>query len=360
MEGLVKFMVDKGFWEGKRVFLTGHTGFKGAWLGLWLNSLGARVKGYSLACKTTPSLYGSLLLDDLFESHISDVRDLGDLRRNIDSFEPEIVIHMAAQPIVKYSYAEPAETFEINVMGTVNLLEACRACESVRAVINVTTDKSYENNEWHWGYRETDVLGGRDPYSSSKACSELVSTAYYKSFLQARGVGLATARAGNVIGGGDWAADRLIPDLFRGVATGSKGLIRNPNAVRPWQHVLEPLSGYLCLAEALFDNPSEFSQGWNFGPNDDDVRSVEWVADSLFKHNPKVKWEIDSSSHVHEATLLKLDISKAKALLGWSPTWTLERSLQMTSDWYGAHFEGKALVEFSLQQIEDFTTDMKI
>ena len=261
------------------MFLTGHTGFKGSWLSLWLHNMGAQVTGYSLPAPTSPSLFELGHLENiLIKSIIGDVSDFKFLREAMHASKPDIIIHMAAQPLVRKSYEDPIETYRTNVMGTVNIMEAARNCDSVRVILNVTTDKCYENQEWHWGYRETEPLGGHDPYSSSKACSELITATYRKSFLESLDIRVATARAGNVIGGGDWALDRLIPDMVRSVISGDQIHIRNPNAIRPWQHVLEPLSGYLLLCQRLFDHDGgKFAEAWNFGPSEQDAKSVEWI-----------------------------------------------------------------------------------
>ena len=344
----------KNFWEGKRVFLTGHSGFKGSWLSIWLNSLGAVVKGYSLAPTGEFSLYEIAGLSGFVDSEIDDIRDYSTLANSIKNFAPEIVFHLAAQSLVRPSYKNPLETYETNVMGTANLLEAVRICDSVRVVVNITTDKCYENNEWVWGYRENDKLGGKDPYSNSKACSELVSSAYRDSFLEQRNVGLATARAGNVIGGGDWATDRLIPDILRNFQAKTPVIIRNPKAVRPWQHVLEPLSGYLLLAQRMYNDPIKFSGAWNFGPNNYDVRPVDWILNSISQLLPGSEWRNDSTNQPHEAKLLMLDIEKAKALLGWHPKWTLEEVLPKIVAWHQAWCTGKDMHAVCVDEINQF------
>lgn len=358
-------MNDPAFWTHKKVFLTGHTGFKGAWLSLWLHALGARVTGYALQPPTAPSLYESAKLDDLVDSVIGDVRS-PDLYEAMKRAQPDLVIHMAAQPLVRASYASPAETFETNVMGTVRVLEAARRCaeEGVRiqAVLNVTSDKCYENKEWVWGYRETDRLGGFDPYSSSKACSELVTASYRNAFFRPRdghslGVAVATARAGNVIGGGDWAADRLIPDCIRSLLRGDSIRIRNPDAIRPWQHVLEPLSGYLLLARKLVEEGEAYAQSWNFGPDDRDAKPVRWIVGALCD-----KWGNPSScafeppSLYHEARHLKLDCSKAKTELGWQPRWRIEQTLDRVVEWYKAYAAAGDVRALCLAQIKQYET----
>lgn len=352
-------MINPEFWEGKRVFLTGHTGFKGSWLSIWLNSMGAIVKGYSLKPKDNLNLFTIARINDLVESDINDIRDFAELSASILSFSPDIVFHMAAQPIVRASYENPLETFETNVMGTANLLEAIRNCPSVKAVVNITTDKCYENKEWVWGYKETDPMGGRDPYSSSKGCSELVTSSFRESFFIDANIGIASARAGNVIGGGDWAEDRLIPDILRAFEASKPVIIRHPNATRPWQHVLEPLSGYLMLAEQLFKNPIQFSQAWNFGPYDSDVRPVHWILDQMTCLWPGSSWILDNNDNPHEAKLLKLDISKATSFLSWMPTWSLEVTLQKIIAWNKKFLAGADMMAESSKEINNFIKDMK-
>lgn len=353
------------FFQGKKVFMTGHTGFKGSWLCLWLHRLGAEVTGYALEPPTAPSLFELARVGELIHSIIADVRDLERLKSEMQAAEPEIVIHMAAQPLVRDSYKIPVDTYAINVMGTVNLLETVRACPSVRAVVNVTTDKVYENREWAWGYRENEPFGGFDPYSNSKACSELVTAAYRQSYFgdqylnnstfQHHGAAVATVRAGNVIGGGDWAMDRLIPDMVRAILAGEPVRIRNPHAIRPWQHVLEPLSGYLLLAQRLCENGRQFASGWNFGPDDADARPVEWLVRQLCGIWPDgAGYEIDQGEHPHEAHYLKLDCSRAKAELGWRPRWDLERALRSIADWTRSFREGGDLRAVCLGQIADY------
>lgn len=352
-------MINSAFWKGRKVFLTGHTGFKGSWLSIWLNSLGAVVKGYALKPATNPSLYEIAGVEHLVESEINDIRDYSALYASILEFSPDIVFHMAAQPLVRASYKNPLETYEVNIMGTANLLEAARHCPSVKAIVNVTTDKCYENNEWVWGYKETDAMGGRDPYSSSKGCAELVTAAYRESFLKQNGVGVATARAGNVIGGGDWAEDRLMPDILRAFEESTPVIIRNPNATRPWQHVLEPLSGYIMLAEQLFEDPNKFSEGWNFGPYDNDVRPVDWILNRMTELWPGASWELDIVENPHEAILLKLDISKASATLNWIPTWSLEITLVRIVEWHKLWAAEGDMQAACLDEISEFAKDMK-
>ena len=354
-------MVKPSFWAGKVVLLTGHTGFKGSWLSLWLQSMGAKVVGYALAPPTDPSLFVTANVAEGMISHEEDIRDFAALSTVFKKHSPEIVIHMAAQALVRHSYANPVETYSTNVMGTVHLLEAARLAGGVRAIVNVTSDKCYENREWIWGYRENEPMGGYDPYSNSKGCAELVASAYRSSFFNPddfakHGVVLASARAGNVIGGGDWAKDRLIPDIMRAITQGEPAHIRNPHAIRPWQHVLEPLSGYLILAQKLCEDGTAYGEGWNFGPNDEDTKPVSWIADRLTKTWGKgAAWVLDGSDHPHEAHYLKLDCSKAKARLGWHPRWRLEEALEAIVGWHHAHQDGKNMREATLRQITKYS-----
>ncbi|MGF7049229.1 CDP-glucose 4,6-dehydratase [Paenibacillus sp. DS2015] len=353
-------MIEKSFWKDKRVFLTGHTGFKGSWLCLWLSSMGAKVTGYSLEPSTQPSLYELCQIQSLIHrSIIADIREKETLQAAMLESQPEIVIHMAAQPLVRESYKNPVDTYSINVMGTVNLFEAVRACESVVAVVNVTTDKCYDNKEWAWGYRENEPLGGYDPYSSSKACSELVTSAYRNSFFNelndGRSVAVASARAGNVIGGGDWAADRLIPDCVRSIVSGELIKLRNPYSIRPWQHVLEPLGGYLLLAQKLYENGSEYASAWNFGPNDEDAKPVEWIVKSMCqKWGAGVNYEIDKDPQPHEAQYLKLDCSKAKNELNWNPRWNLEQAIDRIIEFTLGFQKNENLREICFKQIDQY------
>ena len=350
--------IDRGFWNGKRVFLTGHTGFKGSWLSLWLFSLGANVRGYSLNPLTQPSLFSEAKIDSIAESHIGDIRDQDTLQESMVSFKPDILIHMAAQPLVRYSYDEPIETYEVNVIGTAKVLEVARGCSNLKAIINITTDKCYENDGRTKGFKENDPMGGYDPYSSSKGCAELVTSSYRRSFLQDQGIGLASVRAGNVIGGGDWADDRLIPDILKSFENGSSVIVRNPLATRPWQHVLEPLSGYLVLAQKLYQNPKEYAEGWNFGPNEQDVKPVDWVLDKMISKWPNSSWKLDKNSSPHEAGFLKLDISKAKSKLGWSPLWGLSDALEKIVNWHQAWLNKEDMQTVCLEEIEEYTKDM--
>ena len=349
-----------GFWQDKKVFLTGHTGFKGGWLSLWLQSLGAQVYGYALPPSKTPNLFTvANVSKGLIGSTIADIRDAASLEKAMLSAQPDIVLHLAAQPLVRHSYVDPVETYSTNVMGTVNLFEAVRKTSSVRAIVNVTTDKCYENREWVWPYREDEAMGGYDPYSSSKGCSELVTAAYRRSFLANAGIAVATARAGNVIGGGDWAEDRLIPDFLRAIDKEQTLIIRSPDAIRPWQHVLEPLAGYLLLAEQLFKQGEVFAQGWNFGPSDEDARTVAWIVDKLIATVPNAKWQIDHKPQLHEANYLKLDSSKAKMQLGWHPRWNLEVALQKIINWHQYWRNEGDMHQFSLMQIAEYQNAMK-
>lgn len=343
-------------WRGRRVFLTGHTGFKGGWAALWLAKHGAIVRGYALDPSTEPNMFAETKIGSVVEDVRGDIRDGARLDSAMREFAPELVLHMAAQPLVRYGYENPLETYETNVIGTARVLDAVRRTPSVRAVVSVTTDKCYENREWVWGYRETDALGGYDPYSSSKACAELVSAAYRQSYLAQRGVGVATARAGNVIGGGDWSADRLIPDLIRGFAAGETVKIRRPLAVRPWQHVLEPLMGYLMLAERLLSSNGErFATAFNFGPAESDVQTVGWIADRVGAlWGPEAQWETDSEPGVHEAGLLKLDANRARSEFGWRPRLALADALAWSVDWYLAQRNGEDIQAFTLKQIADY------
>ncbi len=349
--------VNDRFWRGKSVFVTGHTGFKGGWLSLWLVEAGARVHGFSTAPPTDPNLFTVARLGEALATHVTgDIRDGEALKRAMVAAAPEVVFHLAAQPLVRYSYREPVETYAVNVLGTVHLLEAVRATASVRSVVNVTTDKCYENKEWVWGYRETEPLGGHDPYASSKACAEIVTAAYRQSFLAQAGVAVATARAGNVIGGGDWAADRLLPDFFRAVDGGRPLEVRRPDATRPWQHVLEPISGYLLLAKKLASSGRDHAQAWNFGPVDDDARPVAWLLDRLIDKLPGTRWDHVGGEHAHEAGYLKLDSSKAHSELGWSARWSLATALDMTVEWHSAWRRGADMRKLCLEQIRAHET----
>jgi CDP-glucose 4,6-dehydratase len=348
--------VNPDFWQDKRVLITGHTGFKGSWLSLWLQSMGTKLYGLALAPPTIPALFQEAKVASGMESTICDVRDFNSVLNTIKACRPEIVIHMAAQPLVRYSYQEPIQTYATNVMGTVHVLEATRQVGTVKAIVNVTTDKCYENKEWLWGYREDEPMGGYDPYSNSKGCSELVTSAYRQSFFQKNCIALASARAGNVIGGGDWANDRLIPDILRAFETTNPVvIIRNPQAIRPWQHVLEPLSGYLILAERLYEEGQLFAEGWNFGPNDEDSQTVQWIVERMVDAWGKnASWILDKNIHPHEANHLKLDISKARNKLGWQPRWNLTNSLDKIVNWHRAWLNKNDVRDECLQQINEY------
>ena len=348
-------VVDPAFWEGRRVLLTGHTGFKGAWLALWLQSLGALVTGFSDRVPTEPSLYELARVEDSMESITGDIRDPAALDAAVAASRPDVVIHMAAQSLVRRSFAEPRATYETNVMGTVNLLDAIRRHGGVPVVVNVTSDKCYDNREWEWPYREHEPMGGHDPYSNSKGCAELVTDAFRRSFFSnPDGTRLASARAGNVIGGGDWAADRLLPDIMRAALAGDTLQIRHPEAVRPWQHVLNPLSGYLVLAQALWDSP-EYASPWNFGPPDEDAQPVGWIVERMSALWPgELTYTCHDGPHPHEARHLKLDSSRARAHLGWRPTWGLAQGLDATVDWYRRLRDGEDMREVTAEQIRAF------
>ena len=343
-------------WQNRRVLVTGHTGFKGGWLSLWLAARGAQVHGFALDPPTTPSFHAACnIAGRVAADRRGDIRDPAALHACLAAARPEFIFHLAAQPLVRRSYREPLDTFDVNVMGTARLLEAVRACDSVRAVVVVTTDKVYDNRECDWAYRETEPLGGADPYSASKACTELVCASYRRSFLDTGGIRLATARAGNVIGGGDWAADRLVPDFLRAVAAGEPLAIRAPGSVRPWQHVLEPLAGYLLLAERLLES-DRFAEAWNFGPSEDDARPVGWVVDQLCGLLPDARWRRDGADHPHEAGMLRLDSTKARHRLGWRPRWGLAEALARTTDWHREWQSGADMAAVSLAQIGAFET----
>ncbi|HST56596.1 MAG TPA: CDP-glucose 4,6-dehydratase [Solirubrobacteraceae bacterium] len=347
---------DPGFWRDRRVLLTGHTGFKGAWLTLWLGLLGARVTGFSLGAPTQPSLFELARVADGIDSVTGDVRDFPALAAALDAARPEVVIHMAAQSLVRRSFAQPRETYETNVMGTVNLLEALRHSADTRVVLNVTSDKCYENHEWEWAYREHEPMGGHDPYSSSKGCAELVTASFRRSFFADTNAGprLASARAGNVIGGGDWGEDRLLADVMRGALARRPIAVRNPGAIRPWQHVLNPLSGYLVLIQALWDS-QELASGWNFGPAEEDARPVRWILERVADLWPaRLEWSVDHGAHVHEAHHLRLDSARARTHLGWRPRWNLQEGLDAVLEWYCALERGADMRAVTLAQIRAF------
>lgn len=351
-------VVLKAFWAGKRVLLTGHTGFKGGWLAIWLQQLGAEVRGFALPAATKPSLWQVAGLDQRVAGNYADIREPGPLLDAFRAFEPEIVLHLAAQPLVRESYRTPTETYATNVMGTIHVLEALRQCPSVKAAVVVTTDKCYENREWFWPYREADVLGGYDPYSNSKACVELLCASWRNSFLRSAGVSLATARAGNVIGGGDWSAERLVPDIFRAWQNGEDVVLRYPQATRPWQHALEPLLGYLQLAQRLFEHGDAYAQAWNFGPDHGNVATVETLVRGLAERWPgAARWSIDPAAQPHEAGLLALDSSKARQQLGWRPRWSFATTLDRTLTWHQAWLSGADMHTFTCEQIADYQGD---
>jgi len=353
-------MIDASFWKGKRVFITGHTGFKGSWLTLWLQSMGAVLKGYSLNPPTEPSLYDSAGVDKLIDSTIGDIRNFEQLSAAIGEFKPEIVFHMAAQPLVRLSYDEPIDTYSTNVMGTVHLLEAVKRVGGVKAVVNITSDKCYDNREWVWGYREHEAMGGYDPYSNSKGCAELVASAYRNSFFNEKdyekhGVALASVRAGNVIGGGDWAKDRLIPDILRSFEKQQTVIIRNPHAIRPWQHVLEPLSGYITIAQRLYNEGPAFAEGWNFGPREDDAKPVQFIVETMVNiWGDDAAWLLDGNEHPHEAHYLKLDCSKARMRLGWQPRWDLVETLERIVKWHKAWIAGEDMLMRTRNEISEY------
>ena len=349
-----------GFYNRRKVLLTGHTGFKGSWLCLLLNQLGADVYGFALEPPTKPSLYNEAKVEEVVTSYIGDVRDYQNLLKVLQEVQPEIIIHMAAQALVKESYENPRETYEVNVMGTVNLLDVSRQIGSVKAIVNITSDKCYENKEWHWGYRENDALGGSDPYSNSKGCSELVTSSFLNSFFPPskypeHGLAIASARAGNVIGGGDWANDRLIPDFLRAIQNGEAVKIRSPLAIRPWQHVLEPLTGYLALTAKLHSEGPRFGGGWNFGPDDRDAQNVKWIISNICKlWGEEALYNIDNDPQHHEANYLKLDCSKAKAELHWAPKWDIYTALKSIVEWYKYFLRGENIRDITEQQIEKY------
>ena len=355
-------MPASDFWKGKRVFLTGHTGFKGSWLGIWLDVLGSEVTGYALEPPTTPSLFDLARVQSLFRSIRADIRDFDALRSAFERCQPEVVFHMAAQSLVQASYANPRLAFDTNVMGTVNVLEAIRLCRNVKAAVIVTSDKCYSNREWVWGYRETDRLGGKDPYSSSKACAELVTSAYRDSYFgdassAISATAMATVRAGNVIGGGDWSKNRLIPDCIKALLSGRKVSLRNPSATRPWQHVLEPLSGYLCLAQRLFEDGGNFSGAWNFGPLREDQKTVEWVVKTFCqKWGPGAGYEIEQAELLPETFALNLDIAKSRSDLGWTPRWDIGTAIDKTIAWTRSYIDGADVLGICRHQIAEYDT----
>ena len=344
--------MNQSFWNGRRVLITGHTGFKGSWLAFWLKLLGAELCGYALAPETQPNLFENLQLKNQIKSVIGDVRDLRAFEKALKDFQPEIVFHLAAQSLVRKSYRAPVDTYTTNVIGTINILEAVRSVDFVKAIVVVTTDKVYENKEWHWAYRENERLGGFDPYSNSKACAEMATASYRNSFFAKSHTLIATARAGNVIGGGDWSEDRLLPDVFRSLIFDGKLLIRNPHSIRPWQHVLEPLAGYMKLAEKLYEGEKSFADAWNFGSSEEDAKPVGWILDEIKRiWNKPVNWEITDGKQPHEAKILKLDSTKAKSELEWLPKLSLEEAVNLTAEWYRGFKEKENLIELTKNQI---------
>jgi CDP-glucose 4,6-dehydratase len=342
------------FWRGRRVLVTGHTGFKGSWLSTWLVQLGSDVTGVALEPETDPAMFNLLGLDKHMDSRIADIRDASAVGKVVQDCQPEIIIHMAAQALVRDSYADPVGTYMTNVMGTAHVLEAARGANNLGAVVVVTSDKCYDNREWVWGYRESDAMGGHDPYSASKGCAELVTASYRKSF--GDDVAIASARAGNVIGGGDWSRDRLIPDIVRAIAAGETVQIRNPGAIRPWQHVLEPLAGYMMLAERLYSEGDAFASAWNFGPAIGDTQPVAALVERLGRNFDALQWQVDEGEHPHEAHFLKLDISKAVSELGYQPRVSLDTALDWTAQWYQAHFDGQDMLDVTRRQVDDFSS----
>ncbi len=348
-------VINPDFWKNKKVLVTGHTGFKGSWLCLWLQQLGANVTGFGLPPSTSPSLFEVAKVDSAMESVFGDIRNLIELKRVIFKTQPDIIIHLAAQALVRYSYQNPVETYQTNVMGTLHILEGIRNTNTIKAAVLVTTDKCYENKERLAPYHENEPMGGYDPYSSSKGCAELLISSYRNSFfISDKKAAIASARAGNVIGGGDWSNDRLIPDIFKAAKEKKVMQIRNPDALRPWQHVLEPLSGYLLLAEKLYLQGKKFAEPWNFGPNLQDTKSVLWIVNKIAKNSSELSWEIDSKNNLHESQILSLDSTKAKQKLGWNNQWSIEEAIQKTIEWYRAKEEGADMKQVCLEQIEQY------
>ncbi|HEX2523845.1 MAG TPA: CDP-glucose 4,6-dehydratase, partial [Terriglobia bacterium] len=352
--------MNPAFWRGKRVLITGHTGFKGSWLSLWLQSMGANVVAYALAPPTNPNMFTLASVAKGISSIVGDIRDIEHLRKVVGSAKPEIVFHLAAQPLVRESYKDPVTTYAANVMGTVHLLECVRLVGTARAVVCITSDKCYENREWVWGYRENEAMGGYDPYSSSKGCAEIVAAAYRNSFFNPNrfpehGTAIATVRAGNVIGGGDWAKDRLVPDILQSLVNGEPVILRNPQAIRPWQHVLEPLSGYLTLAERLYEDGPSYGEGWNFGPFDSGIQPVSWVVDQLVSlWGSDLSWKQDEAYQPHEDRYLMLDCAKARHRLGWEPVLEIKTALRWTVEWMKALKAGADMRRVSQSQISRF------
>jgi CDP-glucose 4,6-dehydratase len=348
------------FFSKRKVFITGHTGFKGSWLAFLLNEMGADVMGFALPPPITINHFDLLKLDKKIKHVVGDIRDASLLNNTLNEFQPEFVFHMAAQALVRISYEDPITTFSTNIMGSVNLVDSVRQCKSVRSLVYITSDKCYENLEWIWGYRESDILGGRDPYSASKAAAEIVFSSYARSFFEKQSsLGAASARAGNVIGGGDWATDRIIPDCIRAIEAGEPIRLRNPEATRPWQHVLEPIAGYLLLATRLYENPQYFGGSWNFGPPPNEVRTVHNVAEIIIGHLGKGRIEIlESKAHLHEARLLQLNCDKAHQLLGWYPRWSIDKTLEATALWYKAIMNGDDAEQITRAQAHEFFSEL--
>ena len=351
---------DKKFWQDKRVLITGHTGFKGTWLSIWLASLGAKVQGYSLDLPTTPSLFEKSNIDRQIDSQMGDVRDFGKLSKKLIDFSPDIVFHCAAQSLVRNSYHDPIQTYSTNLMGTVNLFQACRSAEKLKAIVNITSDKCYENKEQLWAYRENDTLGGTDPYSNSKSCAELITKSFRDCFFAKAGIHLGSVRAGNVIGGGDWASERLVPDILRAYEKKVPIMVRNPDSIRPWQHVLEPLCGYLLLAEKLYMEDCDWAEGWNFGPLENDAKSVKWIVEKFVeKLDYNIGWHKNSGSedkgHLAETKYLRLDISKVKSRLGWQPRWGLESAIEKIILWHQQYTKNEMkILDLCLEQIKEY------
>lgn len=352
--------MKRNFWHNKKILLTGHTGFKGSWLSLWLQKLKANCIGYALQPPTEPNLFQLAHISDDMNSILGDIRDLDHLTSTIIDYQPEIIFHLAAQSLVKFSYKNPIETYQTNIMGTVNVLEAARQSNSVRVIVIVTSDKCYENKGWIWGYRESDTMGGYDPYSSSKGCAELITAAYRNSYFhpqdyQQHGVAIATVRAGNVIGGGDWAQDRLIPDIINAIIKQQDLLIRNPDAVRPWQHVLDPLNGYLSLAQYLWEQGADFGGAWNFGPNNNGTQPVSWIVNRLIElWDEEVNWTMDVKAHPHEDNYLKLDCTRANTVLKWLPKLELSLALEWVVEWYKGYVKNEDIRQLTETQIHNF------
>ncbi|EDZ64838.1 CDP-glucose 4,6-dehydratase [beta proteobacterium KB13] len=352
--------IKGNFWKNKRVLVTGNTGFKGSWIVIWLSHLGADIRGYSLQAPTNPSLFDVSGIGDHVETTFGDIRDKYTLKKSVQEFDPEIIFHLAAQPLVRASYQDPVVTFETNLMGTINLFEVARSLKNLKVLVNITSDKCYQNNETNLPFKESDPMGGFDPYSASKGCAELITNAYRSSFFGGKDcdVALSSARSGNVIGGGDWSEDRIIPDFFRALETSKSLLIRNPESTRPWQHVLEPLSGYLLLAEKMFTNSKKFSQAWNFGPNENEAHTVKWLIDELAKkwNDIKIDYLHNETEILHEAKFLRLSIDKSYSKLKWSPKWNTLKAIDMINEFYTAYFEKQNILDLVIGQIKSYSS----